>query len=396
MNPSTWISDPVPGGSLRGRGPAAALWLFYVVIVLEILFMISPAALYFYSAYGPGLGVLHRSPWTAWLTQFFLPHFSQTRGAVLALQKPLATVLVLTGLLGFVIGFVQVYVSKLRRAGAVSGGLYRFVRHPQYTSLAVLGLGTLLLWPRFLVLVMYATMLCLYSWLARREEALCLERFGAEYARYLRATGRFLPRFPWSRREPSDAPSAVDTTGVVTTASRGIGSRVAGLARGALVVALAVAAGFVLRDYSLLHVSGVYDDEVAILSPATMTAVELRSAFELAATDAATRERLPEGGALLVYVLPESWHLADLPAERFEAGSGGHETPGDWDRTRLKVLFTAPRSHAEAPRGFDIVRTAYGREPLSLVHLDLGAGAVVGVDTPPAHVLWGDIPTPMF
>ena len=51
-----------------------AAWGFYLIIVLEFLYMISPLALYFYSAYGPALNLLHRSPSTAWLTAFFLQH----------------------------------------------------------------------------------------------------------------------------------------------------------------------------------------------------------------------------------------------------------------------------------------------------------------------------------
>lgn len=51
------------------RGTA---WVFYAVLVLEILFLISPAAPIFYSFYGPALRFLDRFPETAWLTQFFL------------------------------------------------------------------------------------------------------------------------------------------------------------------------------------------------------------------------------------------------------------------------------------------------------------------------------------
>ncbi len=366
---------------IKGRSSATALWLFYVVIVLEILFMISPAALYFYSVYGPGLNVLHRSPATAWLTMFFLPHFSETTNPLLNLQKPLAALLILTGLIGFLVGFSQIYLARLRRLGPVSTGLYRFVRHPQYTALAVLGLGTLLLWPRFLALVTYATMLCLYSWLARREEALCVERFGDAYARYLRTTGRFLPRVSRFDGDGAAAPTR---------------SWLVGLARGVAVIAAAVAVGFVLRDYSLMHISGVYEEGAAVLSPAILTGEELRAAHRVAAADPGVRARLPEGGPLLVYVLPEAWHLADLPAEPYQPGSRGHETPADFDRSRLKVLFTRPRTHAVAPSGIQIVRTAYGREPLVLVHLDLAGRSVLSMDAPPPHVLWGDIPTPMY
>lgn len=50
-----------------------------VTIVFEILFMISPFALYYYAAYGPSLNVLHRSKWTSWLTDFLLLTFPTRR-----------------------------------------------------------------------------------------------------------------------------------------------------------------------------------------------------------------------------------------------------------------------------------------------------------------------------
>lgn len=51
----------------------------------------------------------------------------------------------------------------------------------------------LLLWPRFLVLIGYLTMLFLYAVLARWEETQCLAQYGESYRRYLERTGRFLP-----------------------------------------------------------------------------------------------------------------------------------------------------------------------------------------------------------
>ena len=244
----------------------------------------------------------------------------------------------------------------------------------------MLGLGTLLLWPRFLALVMYTTMLCLYSWLARREEEICLDRFGDGYARYLATTGRFVPRL-FRRQAGSDAPRP---RGALNRVLRTVGA-----------LAIALAVGFVLRDYSLLHVSGLYLERAAVLSPATLTADELRAAHAIAAEADEVREKLPPDEPVLAYVMPESWFLADLPAERWQ-GQDGHVTPADFDRSRLKVLFTRPRTHATAPRGVDIVRRAYGRAPLVLVHVDADARTVLAIETPPKHVLWGDIPTPMF
>jgi hypothetical protein len=84
-------------------------------------------------------------------------------------------------------------VTKIRRRGAVTGGIYRLVRNPQYVGLAVMGLGTLLLWSRFLVLVAFVTMLVLYRLLAGWDAILdlCrLEDVGERGADPLRVANR--------------------------------------------------------------------------------------------------------------------------------------------------------------------------------------------------------------
>jgi hypothetical protein len=45
--------------------------LFYLLIGLEIVIMISPFAGYFYAGYGPLLDFLYGNKTTAWLTGFF-------------------------------------------------------------------------------------------------------------------------------------------------------------------------------------------------------------------------------------------------------------------------------------------------------------------------------------
>ena len=48
--------------------------LLYCFMGIEIIIMISPFALYFYSVYAPILSFLNASPLLSWSTEFFLPH----------------------------------------------------------------------------------------------------------------------------------------------------------------------------------------------------------------------------------------------------------------------------------------------------------------------------------
>jgi protein-S-isoprenylcysteine O-methyltransferase Ste14 len=80
----------------------------------------------------------------------------------------------------------------------IASGPYRFVRHPVYAGYLALLLGSgvaslnawvLLLWPVSLLGIFVQ---------AASEEQLLGERFGQDYARYVRRTGRLAPRF-WGR-----------------------------------------------------------------------------------------------------------------------------------------------------------------------------------------------------
>jgi protein-S-isoprenylcysteine O-methyltransferase Ste14 len=362
-----------------------AAWGFYLIIVLEFLFMISPLALYFYSAYGPALNLLHRSPSTAWLTAFFLPHFSKTSSLLLNELHAVGENVGLAGLLIFVIGAVQIYWAKIRRKNAVMGGLYAYIRHPQYLGLAVLGLGTMLIWPRFLVLVCYVTMLFLYVLLARWEEERCLDKYGESYRSYQSRTGMFLPRSltHW-------IPDVLPTSG---------GKRLSAmLAIYAIAMGAAIGLAFELRNYSLAKISSLYSQNTAVLSPAVLSENELSSAYQLAAADSGVQQKLQSiepSAKLIVYVIPSEWYLPDLPVEMVHK-LGGHRTPKNFDRRYYKILFTQARTHFHELAGKDIVKWSYGRNALILVRVNIAAASVMAVETPPAHVVWGDIPTPMF
>jgi protein-S-isoprenylcysteine O-methyltransferase Ste14 len=373
---------------MRMLAPAA--WLFYLVLVFEILYMISPFAFYYYSSYGPVLNLLHESAWTAWLTGFFLPHVSRTTSSPLNYLHEVAEFPIGIGLILFLVGFAQIYWAKLRRSGPVVGGLYAYIRHPQYVALAIMGLGTLLVWPRFLILIAYVSMLFLYAILARSEEKNCLQRHGENYRVYLEHTGRFLPT-AWTRKIP-----------VVLTASGRSRIFVSFCVYVTTVVA-AVLFAFGLRDYAFAHLCASFTDNVAVLSPALLSKHELDSAFGLASSNTNVRQRLDEvgrGAKLIVYVLPSDWYLADLPMESLSVADwrrlGGHHTPANFDRQSYKVLFTRALSYTPDARGRDIVKHAYGRDALFLVRVNTDTRHVSGLEAPAPHVLWGNIPTPMF
>ena len=77
----------------------------------------------------------------------------------------------------------------------VTQGVYRFVRHPMYTSFLVSGLGQALLlanWvagPAALVAVAVLVLVRLPN-----EEAMMIEAFGDQYRAYMRSTGGIVPR----------------------------------------------------------------------------------------------------------------------------------------------------------------------------------------------------------
>jgi protein-S-isoprenylcysteine O-methyltransferase Ste14 len=76
----------------------------------------------------------------------------------------------------------------------VRTGIYRFVRHPMYSSFFLLGLAQLLLLPNWVAgaagLVGAGV---LYAVRIQREEKMMLENFGDEYRSYMRETKRLVP-----------------------------------------------------------------------------------------------------------------------------------------------------------------------------------------------------------
>lgn len=118
-------------------------------------------------------------------------------GYVGLLGTNIAIVLYLTGAALIIAGWRAIYRdywSKDRGEGTlVTSGIYRFIRHPQYTGFACFTIGMMFEWATLPMLLMWPVLAVIYYRLARREEADMRAEFGTAYDDYAARTGMFLP-----------------------------------------------------------------------------------------------------------------------------------------------------------------------------------------------------------
>jgi protein-S-isoprenylcysteine O-methyltransferase Ste14 len=255
----------------------AAGFTAYFLITLEMIFMVTPFALYYYSAYAPFLSGASSVPGLAWLPAFFLPHLSTD------IVPSVGGLILFVGIGGFLIGALQIYFAKFRKRGVVASGLYKRVRHPQYFFLGVAGLGLLIVWPRFILLIIYVNMLWFYYLLARSEEEQMRFRHGDAYLEPMRRAPMFIPGEPGGHL-------AHLLFGWVSNSKL----RLSVIYCVSLVVALG--GGFAFRELSLrstTHLS-LADEKIAAVSlmPSARTQLQLRELVELARSDRDVQDRL--------------------------------------------------------------------------------------------------------
>ena len=106
----------------------------------------------------------------------------------------LGYVLLFVGIGLFAQGWRELYRAQKEKRLA-TGGLYAFVRHPQYTGLFVGLFGEgVVHWPTVFSVALFPVIVLVYWLLARREEKRVLQEFGDEYRAYMRRVPMFLPR----------------------------------------------------------------------------------------------------------------------------------------------------------------------------------------------------------
>ena len=95
----------------------------------------------------------------------------------------------------FMAGWRAVYRAR-KDERLVTGGLYAFVRHPQYLGLflSLFGEGVVH-WPTVFSVSVFPIIVVVYYFLARREERAMLAQFGDEYRAYASRVPMFIPRW---------------------------------------------------------------------------------------------------------------------------------------------------------------------------------------------------------
>ena len=379
--------------------------VLYFIIGLEILIMISPFAGFFYSIFNPFLLEIAKYPQTKWLSAFFLPHMVVPPDDLLKFIRIMGSVLFVSGMAVFIACAIQVYTSKFMKKGAVLKGLYSFIRHPQYAGLGIAGIGLSILWPRFLVVILWLVMILIYYFLAKDEERRMLKGDEITYQKYMETTGMFLPR----RIEKIIASST--TSGKILIFG--------------LIALLTIVGAFFLRSYTIRHLPLWTDTNVVALAilPEDMPKMEHRMEDILKMEE--VRDRLKDNEKYLVYFLPPNYIMQGMIADTggewklykrhhairmitdwifhpFRHLREGHHhesgTPSEHDMhtgVQRRLIFIRI-SNVIINKPFDMFSISALREPEFLVDMDIHNLEVLNFQDLPQNTGWGKVPTPVF
>ncbi len=366
-----------------------SLWAavaFYVVIGFEFLYMASPFAAFFYSVYRPGLNFFNEVPLFSWLTRFFMPHIAaETSSVAINSHGTVGAFLAILGFAVFCIGAAQVYFNKLTKRGPVTGGAYRFIRHPQYAAFIVCGFGLLLLWPRYIVLLMFITMLFGYYWLARIEERECERRYGLPYRDYVDATSMFVP-LPLSARKLSRFPAS------------GWRRYAAFAVLYAVIMAGGITGARMLESHSLKSLYTYVTADSVTVSAVKMSPEVLKAVVTTALAHRDVQKLLEQQGPgthYLNYVLPAQWFISEVPMDSPEGTCDSQ--PKVYDRHLYKIILTRADVRGPLHESAEMsLPQVVRREPLAEVWVDTAGNRVTQVKDLPSTARYGNIPVALY
>lgn len=363
-----------------------SVFLFYFLVAFEFAYMAGPFAIYFYSVYSPVLNFFNRIPALAWLIQFFLPHVArETSSPLITIIEIVGIIFAIAGFLIFCIGAIQIYYSKLTRKGAVLGGLYRYIRHPQYTSFIVCSFGLLLLWPRYIVIFLFVTLIFAYYFLARAEERECEEKFGESYLAYEKETGRFFPLLIPKNVNSNNSQSTIKK--IAATCS----------------LYLIVLSCFLLfaKGLNILTINSLYSDftpESATVSLCSIDSDTMKEIKEIALSNDIVASKLSshtESAYDLQYILPTEWFAAEIPMNGIVYRSG-HSSTNNYNHQQYKLILTKAILREPVDSGKKILTQLETMVPVTEVWVDLTTHSVTKILDMPKDVKYDGIPVAIY
>ncbi|TVQ02627.1 MAG: isoprenylcysteine carboxylmethyltransferase family protein [Balneolaceae bacterium] len=366
-----------------------ASFAFYGLIALEFFYMFSPFAAYLYGVYGTGLNLLAFSENTSWLIAFFMPHIArETRSFLITWHEAIGMFIFAGGLIAFFIGAFQIYRNKVKKQGAVFGGIYRQIRHPQYLALMISSFGMVLIWPRYLVLFGFITVCFAYYYLARLEEKICSEKFPG-YHDYRKDTGMFLPRSIEKLFKKLPQPKVRFT------------KISASLAFYLLLLALSFIIARGIHSYSVQSLYTHSAGNEIYVSVGKLSDVEFLEFIEITQSDSEVTSRLSLHSTpdvrFINYVMPAGLLISEVPMYIPEGRTPSHESPRIHDQTRFKIIYTlADFGPREPANGTGILREAIHKTPILEVWIDRTSRQVERILDPPAVDIYDGIPVPVF
>lgn len=379
--------------SRNGKTVKRTFWgatAFYLLIAFEFFYMASPFAVYFYSVYSPVLNFINNSSTFGWLISYFMPHIIvETASPIINMHNIVGAVLAVIGFAGFVIGASQVYYHKLKRKGIVTGGIYNYIRHPQYASFILCSFGMVILWPRYIVLFMFITMLFAYYLLAKIEERECEEKFGQSYIEYKKKTGMFLPFKLCSNKKISLLPNSKP------------GRIVAMLGIYCLALVVSIGIARTVNNYVLSSIYAVYTKDSATISVGKLEESKLEQIIEIALTNAEVKSLIDatneeQNVKYLNYVLPTEWYVAEIPMAGIGV-NGYHRSPQNYNKSEYKIIFTKAEMRSKGNvTGKQIIQNLKSREAFIEVWVNLKEGKVIKVLDMSDDIMYKDIPVAIY
>ena len=85
------------------------------------------------------------------------------------------------------------YVTYKKNHELVTDGPYRYIRHPIYTSVLLMMLGTFLYYGTYFILAMFIMMMITFLLRTKREEKIMIRLFGKKYENYMKKSKSMIP-----------------------------------------------------------------------------------------------------------------------------------------------------------------------------------------------------------